>query len=255
MSRPWVLIRGLVREHRHWGSFPNRLKEELGELCSELHFLDWPGMGTEAGRPSPRNMRFCVDDLRARLQNEHILREKPILLTMSLGSMCALEWAHLYPDDLSGVVLINTSAANLARLSDRLSFRAMADFLNLIGTQDKLEREKRILRLTTCFHKNNEELASYWASFAPDLKDLLKVGLPQLWIASRYKAPESLAIPALILSSARDELANPVCSSMLAQRLGVPNHVNLGAGHDLVLDDPEWVIQKLREWSQNLPAH
>lgn len=254
VSRPWVLLRGLVREQRHWGRFPKELEAALGDACSEVYPMDMTGMGTEAGKDVPRDMRSIVDDLRARLQNRGLLRQRPVIFSMSLGSMCATEWAHLYPDELSGVVLINTSASNLAKFTDRLSLRAMGDFLNLIGTQDKFERELRILRLTTRFHKTDEEVAKEWASYAPDLNELLKVGFPQLWIASRYKAPESLKTSALILSSAKDELANPLCSAALAQRFGVPNHVHLGAGHDVILDDPEWVIKKLMSWVPSLPT-
>ena len=49
-SRPdWVLLRGLTREARHWGGFPERLGAALGV---EVHCLDLPGNGhllSEAG--------------------------------------------------------------------------------------------------------------------------------------------------------------------------------------------------------------
>lgn len=247
--RHWILLRGLVREQKHWGDFPELLQNSLG-TNNQLHCLDLKGMGTEAGHHFPKNMRDCVDDLRSRLHLQGLRKSRPIILSMSLGSMCAMEWAHLYPNELSGLVLINTSARNLAKPTDRLSLGAMKSFIKIIQIKDKLERERRILKLTSQFHKSNEDLTKFWASFAPELTDFLRVGLAQFWVASQYKAPNQISIPSLVLSSARDELANPICSANLAEKLNVKNHVHLGAGHDLTLDDPKWVIQKLQEWIQ-----
>ena len=59
----WLLLRGLVRERRHWGDFPAELAAHTG---AEVLALDLPGVGTERDRPSPTRIPEIVDDLRAR---------------------------------------------------------------------------------------------------------------------------------------------------------------------------------------------
>jgi pimeloyl-ACP methyl ester carboxylesterase len=247
--RPWIFLRGLVREQRHWGNFVSLFSEKNQIPRENIHCLDLAGMGTERGRRVPRDMRGLVDDLRYRFRE---IRQgsvgSPYIFSMSLGSMCAMEWAHLYPDEVGGLVLINASAKNLAQVTERLQLGAIKSFMDIIGEHDPVEREMKILGITSHFHKKNRELAREWALWAPPKKELIKVALAQLWIASLYQAPRSLDVPALILSSAQDRLASPLCSHRMAENWGLENYVNLVAGHDLPLDDPDWVILRTQEW-------
>ncbi len=50
LKSAWLLLRGLGREKRHWGSFPEALERKLG---ARVLALDLPGFGTENARPSP----------------------------------------------------------------------------------------------------------------------------------------------------------------------------------------------------------
>ena len=242
----WVLLRGLLREQRHWGHFPQQLAEALSLSGGDLVPLDLPGMGTEASRRFPMSLEKVVDDLRERLGLR--IGEKVVIFSMSLGSMCALQWAQSYPDEIAGLVVINTSASDLSSLKERLTLSAMKAFSRVMRVSDAEEREDIILKLTSNLRAYDPALARKWASFAPTKKQLLKVGLRQLLIAARFRAPSKIEVPALILSSVADRLASPESSARLAKRYGVENHVHLEAGHDIVLDDPEWIIRKTVEW-------
>jgi len=71
--------------------------------------------------------------------------------------------------------------------------------------------------------------------------------LRQLLAAARFMPPRSKPpIPTLVLSGLGDRLVNPRCSQAIAQAWNLPLETHPTAGHDLTLDEPEWVIEKLR---------
>lgn len=248
----WIFLRGLVREQRHWGDFPKRFAETFGVSPDDILKLDFPGIGTEAHRNFPDSMEGLVDDLRQRVGLRP--HEKIGIISMSLGSMCALAWANRWPSEVDRMLLVNTSASDLSAWHQRVSAKALLSFAKIFKIEDPRERERVILKLTSRLKTESKELSEGWAAYAPTKRQLLPLGLKQLWIAARFRAPSSVSMPTLILSSAADELVNPICSKLLAERLGLENHIHDKAGHDLILDDADWVIQQLREWMERHSA-
>ena len=74
----------------------------------------------------------------------------------------------------------------------------------------------------------------------------------QLLAAKNSKVPESLNVPLLCLSSENDQMVDPECSLDLANFYGGENLINKVSGHDLTLDDPIWVIEKINDWLDRL---
>ena len=71
----------------------------------------------------------------------------------------------------------------------------------------------------------------------------------QLLAAARFHPPkEKLALPILLLNGASDQLVSPHCSRALADAWGLELRAHPTAGHDLTLDEPEWVLEQLRSW-------
>src|SRR4051812_21219811 len=116
MPRPrWLLLRGLAREQRHWGAFPSALARTCDDARgADIHCLDLPGTGTEFARRSPSSIRGIVADLRRRWLALDGHDGPAHLLAVSLGGMVAMQWCADHPDDFAGVVLVNTSAADLS---------------------------------------------------------------------------------------------------------------------------------------------
>ncbi|MCJ8275869.1 MAG: alpha/beta hydrolase, partial [Bdellovibrionales bacterium] len=74
--------------------------------------------------------------------------------------------------------------------------------------------------------------------------------LKQLAAASRYQLPdEKPNLPMVVFCSREDAMVHPSCSDKLAKHWNLPIFYNSTAGHELALDDPEWVIENL---AQNL---
>lgn len=71
----------------------------------------------------------------------------------------------------------------------------------------------------------------------------------QLLAAARFSLPEnSRNIPGLVLCSEGDAMVAPACSERIAQFYHWPLLKESTAGHDLPLDSPHWVVEKIKEW-------
>ena len=94
----WLLLRGLARDARHWGDFPDILKNHLNN--AEVFVLDLPGFGTESHRISPFTIRGITNDIRkrwAQLEKKHPGTWN--ILSISLGGMIALDWINRFSSD------------------------------------------------------------------------------------------------------------------------------------------------------------
>ncbi|MCA9678904.1 MAG: alpha/beta fold hydrolase, partial [Myxococcales bacterium] len=113
-SETWFLLRGLTREKAHWGDFAPALAAALPE--ADVHLLDLPG----AGDRHAEAWTGGVADALAVLHAEAARLAPPtpgvrrFVFGVSLGGMVALEWAARYPDELTGVVVGNSSAGDLS---------------------------------------------------------------------------------------------------------------------------------------------
>lgn len=237
----WLLLRGLVRERRHWGDFPAHLAAHTGH---PVHTLDLPGVGTERGRASPTTIAGIVEDIRERWLP--LRTPDARLFAPSLGGMIAMAWAEAHPDDFAGVAVCNTSASDLAGPLDRFSPAALGTVMRGLWKRGAA-REAEVLALvanTEAGRGQADRFASYSAE-SPIGTDVL---VRQLMAATRARAPAALRTPLLVLCSEGDRLCHPKASRALAERLGAPICVHPDAGHDLPLDAPDWVIEQLRSW-------
>ena len=242
-----LLLRGLSREQRHWGAFPDILRARVPG--ARVFCLDLPGAGTENLRRSPADIAGITADVRARWIALREAQPGPwYLFAMSLGGMVAMQWCADHPSDFAGVVLCNTSAANLSRPWKRLDARVYPSVLRALTTRDPVGREQIILSITTRRQTDLLPIAQRWASYQRD-RPVSRINvLRQLWAASRFRAPPRLGVPGLILSAARDPLTDPSCPKRLANHFGVPIETHPDGGHELAMDAPEWLADRMGAW-------
>lgn len=243
----WVLIRGLSREKRHWGRFPELLQKAYPN--SQIVVIELPGVGTKYKVNSPTKIEGFVQKLREEFVQFRGDKRWGII-SVSLGGMIAMSWVSKYKDDFDKIVTINSSAGNLSKLQERLSPEAICKICKLFFKSDLEQRERVILELTNNITPITEDLVKNWASYAAQYPLRREVFLKQLYAASKFKVPEKIPIPFLILVGAKDRLTNPKCSRYLAQHFGLEPIEHPRAGHDLPLDAPEWIIEKLCEWDK-----
>jgi pimeloyl-ACP methyl ester carboxylesterase len=251
----WLLLRGLVREHRHWLDFPDFFRANVrgpDGAPVEVLQLDLPGFGDQTDTPVPPSVPEFVTNVRARLKAQlKDADEKIGIFAVSLGGMVTLSWLEQFPGDFHCGVVINTSAGDLSPPWER--FR-MHNWHRVFAApfMKPLPRERMILQMTRHQGDLDKDAARY-AAIATDTPPRPKNAYAQLRAATRSKTPKHLEVPCLVMASVGDHLVSHRCSEKIAARLQMPLRLHRGvgieaAGHDLPLDQPSWVCAELQRW-------
>lgn len=246
--RPWVLVRGLMRETRHWGDFGARLSTRLD---APVLLIDLPGNGTRCTDTSPTRIEAMAADLRTQLLARG--HAPPFrVLAISMGGMVATAWAQRHPQDLDAAVLVNTSLRPFSPFWQRLRPPAYPSLLRLaLGRPDAREIETRVLALTSCTQPPG--IVDDWIAWREQYPVTPRNALRQLLAAARYRAPRRCPFTrALVIAGARDSLVDPQCSQRLAEAWNLPLALHPSAGHDLPLDDPDWLAATAADWASTL---
>ena len=244
----WILVRGLSRQTKHWGEFPERLANETG---SKVFTLELPGVGIKNDIPAKMSIRENVEHLRSELQE---LKESHPgdwgIVAVSLGGMVAMEWCSVYPDDFKHMVVLNSSAGNLSSPFKRLQPEAIKTIAGLFFKADLEHRERKVLELTTNIADINDELVKKWANINRERPITRESFLRQLFAAAKFRVPEKVGPKALVVISKADKLCNPSCPMKLAEHLGAHSSFHETAGHDIALDAPDWLAKEIKIFTE-----
>lgn len=245
----WVLLRGLTRERAHWGDFVQRVEAALPD--ARVHLWDLPGNGERHRERSPLSVADMVADCRRQMAQRGI--PAPVhLLALSLGAMVARQWMNAAPQEIASAVLVNTSMRPFSPVHHRLQPHNLAPMLRLMAGGLSPEQIERIVwRMTSRQRTVDAATLAAWTEARRLRPVSVANAARQLLAAARFRAPAPVPErPTLLLSSDGDRLVNPRCSERLARAWGCAWARHPDAGHDLVLDDVDWVIGQLRRWSQ-----
>jgi pimeloyl-ACP methyl ester carboxylesterase len=245
--RDWVFLRGLTREAAHWGAFPAHFEAALPG--TRVHLIDLPGNGVRCQERSPATVAGMVTDARAQLQGLGIAT--PVhLLALSLGAMVATQWLHSAPQDIASAVLINTSMRPFSPLHHRLQPHNLATLAAIAtGLRSDEAVETAVFRMTCQRADEKNQTVAHWVGLRRHHPVRPVNALRQLWAAARYRAPNRPpVVPLLLLNSTHDQLVDARCSRVIASAWDCHLDTHPWAGHDLPHDDPDWVIERVRDW-------
>ncbi len=241
----WIFLRGLTRESRHWGGFVAQFRAAVP--ASRVIALDLPGNGLLNQQTSPMRVQDMVEHCRAQLSAMDM--PPPYrLLAMSLGAMVAVAWSGRHPSEVPAQVLINTSLRPFSPYYERLRHANYGLLLKLAVFGASPEAwERTILRITS--NNPDDAVLPYWLAWRQANPVSRANALRQLVAAVCFRASKAPpATATLLLASARDQLVSVACSKALARRWQCDVRIHPSAGHDLPLDDGDWVAQRVREW-------
>jgi pimeloyl-ACP methyl ester carboxylesterase len=245
----WVLLRGLMREARHWGEFPLLFQNALG--AQHVVALDFPGNGRLHAQASATSVVEMANDIRMQLKQRGYAPPYRVL-ALSLGAMAALAWSELYPAELEKMVLINTSLGPYNPFYHRLRPANYSTLFRHLLFGSAVERESLILQLTSSLKshsENKQAILDQWTAYARECPVTRVNVLRQLRAAISYRdAPAVPSVPVLLLAGQQDRLVNVRCSLTLAQHWRCAIRLHPTAGHDLPLDDGVWVTQQVKDW-------
>ncbi len=224
-----VLVHGAGENHLIW---PAQLRRMDGVT---VHALDLPGHGKSGARG-----RASVDEYAQVVRGllDALGVERAVIAGHSMGGAIALQFALSLPARTAGLVLVATGAK--LRVAPPVLAGILAD---TAATLDLVTRYS-------------------WGPNAP--APLLKLGREQLAqmdphvIAGDYGACDTfdvrdrlpeIAAPTLIIGGAADQMTPPKYSAFLADKIpGARLEIIEGAGHMVMLEQPELVAQHVREF-------
>ncbi|MBQ4891535.1 alpha/beta hydrolase [Shewanella sp. MMG014] len=240
----WVLLRGLMRDSRHWYGFDTQLRQAGINLLTP----DATGNGELADRNSPLNIRDYCDDIwhqidKGLAKNPDYSREL-VVVGVSMGGMIALEMARQRHKQVRHAVLINSSAANLSPWYQRFQLMPL---VNAIWHRHKAKElsfvESCVLNYTTVTKAHDEKVIKDWGNMRSQLHSRVLNGARQIYAAARYQCSWFGHCKVSIIVANQEKLANPKCSEALAKFY----HTELlrvdHCGHDASLDQPEQIQQ------------
>ncbi|WP_372861652.1 alpha/beta fold hydrolase [Spongiibacter sp.] len=236
----WLFLRGLARESGHWETFINDCQRQLGWQC---HSLDLPGFGRAYQQRSPLSIPDIRNALQARLQ---LPADQPLgIVALSLGAMVALDWLRAEPSRIHHVILINSSSADCLPWQ-RLQLAVLPQLLRALCARSIADQEQAILRLVSNTQPVTLALLNQHCELRRRHPALRRNVLRQLWAAARFRAPAALAPhqQLLLVASRADRMVSWRCSVKLAQRYQCALRLHNSAGHDLPIDDGDWLIQQ-----------
>ena len=246
-NNQWIFLRGLVRGQYHWHHFPSAFKQRFPD--SQCYFVDLPGNGFSWHLTSPDRIEPMVDFVRARLQGA--LAPPFNIVALSLGGMVTLSWCHRFPREIRSAVIINSSIANLSRWYERFSLQQITNALRfLVGSAEM--KEQAILNMTSTQEQSNYVIVQRWAELHRRYPTQLSNALRQLMAASRFKLKSPVEAPVLCVNAKGDPLVSPRCTEAIAKLLDAKLVTHASAGHDLSLDDPDWLADVIANWQNRL---
>ena len=239
-----ILLRGLIRGQYHWSGFIEMLQQSLPEC--DIITIDIAGCGSRYKEASPSDIETAAEDLQQQLNNTGI---KPPynIVALSLGGMMTLQYLHDYGDE-SKAIIINTSHAGLSSTLQRMHWQGLV-LLPFFVVLPLSIREKIIYYLTVNHqHSDKDDILSQWLSeglaHPVSLKNLYRqLLLARSFVTDLRLEPENI----LICCSDRDRLVNSSCSKALARVYRLPINHHESAGHDVALDDSEWLISRIKK--------
>lgn len=241
MTRSIILLRGLTRGTHHWGEFPEQLKAAFGH--QKIIPIDLAGNGDRYKEASPVSLKFALEDIRNEVKKLKL--EGPVtILALSLGGMITLQWLNDYPDEIDKAIIINSSHAGLSPLTKRMRPLSILKLLLAILQPISL-RESSIYSLTSN-NSINKELLEHWITEAKNHPVSLTNAYRQAQAARKFKKIINIdASKLLILASTDDRLVNVDCSKEIAKNTQSNIKYHPTAGHEVTLDDPQWVINQM----------
>ena len=249
LGKNWILLRGLARESAHWGAFVPQLQATFPD--TKITLLDLPGTGRFYRDASPATIQEITDNVRDQALAQGLIQQPVTILALSLGAMVAWEWMRRYPDDICGAALMNTSFADLSPFYQRLRWQSYTNFIALLMTRDIYKREAKILQLTCNRRDQDEQIASAsaWAKIQQDRPISLKNSYRQLIAAASFRPGDiKPQQPVLLLNGGGDRLVSSACSEAIHKKWLLELRRHPWAGHDLTLDDGDWVVLQLQAW-------
>jgi len=196
-----------------------------------------------------------ADDLQAILDSIDV--ERVTLAGFSMGGMAAVDFALRFPDRLTGLGLLGTSAAaeEFVRTAE---IHALARILLLAGPPRFLAHEAGRTTFSAEFRAAEPATVRRWVAA---VQAMSREALVQALRAvgdrpSLLESLDTIRVPTVIVTGSADKVVRPRWSAAMARRIPGARLVNLiGVGHAAPTERPAEVAALLRQLRPPAPRH
>ena len=252
----FILIRGLIRSRFHWHTFPKTFSANLDQsnISHKVITLNIAGNGERFDEKTPLTIEAMASDACNEIMT--LLNDslglsghdpKIHLVGISMGGMIASHLAKLLiaqDRPPSSLHIINSSFSDVASLLKRFKLKAG---LSLVTHLTSISQREQCILKWTSNKEDTEQLAEAWIKEAKQHPISLRNGLVQLYAASRCPIPEKPEVLCRVYGSVNDRLVDFECSKQIAEKWQVPLLIANKSGHDLSLDEPEWLAESISQ--------
>lgn len=249
--RTWLLLGPLARGCGLWQGAAPQIVEQLQRVQPQarLFELDLPGTGPQWREPSASHVGQLVEQVRERVQQAGL--QGPFGLIASSWSGClATEWSRQHPGEVGALVLISPAMRPFTRVlrSVRPGLWSTALAL-LLGRRSPLERDRRLLRSHTRLRVPSAALLQHWRELRHAHPTRARTGIAHALAVWRYESSRRRPhTRVLLLAGKGDAWMDWRVAAAISRAWGAALRLHPEAGHDLLLDDPQWVARSLAEW-------
>ncbi|GLX80301.1 alpha/beta hydrolase [Thalassotalea insulae] len=244
--RHWLLLRGLGRDKRHWGKFVDQFQQALP--YDSVTAIDTLGNGEFSQNKSPLAIADYTDHCREQvLKKRQELPQQLDLVALSLGGMIALDWAQRYPQEIASITLINTSVANLTPWYQRIKLVSLTKLLLAVLINSRSDMFEKVILQQTSNLALAPSVLSQWLDYYMQSHTSRRNLIRQLIAASQFRLTANLNVAPLVLASSQDRIVNCQASKDIQQFSEGEIFLHPSAGHDLTLDDGDWVIRHIQQ--------
>jgi pimeloyl-ACP methyl ester carboxylesterase len=255
---PVVLIHGLPGTAQDW--------EDVTPLLAghRTIAIDRPGFGYSSGGYVPFDQQLeAIDGL---LHQLHVVR--PILVGHSYGGTISLGFAERYPNEVSGLVLVDAAAARQRLDSFGLAQAHLVKFLQLPVIRQVANATFGQLLITVSVNKAESEAFDPYPVVSAHHERVLEINMThsnlEAWageslaangvIAQIDKGLATIKVPAIVIQGNADELVHPAHGRELAADLPDAHLVMLYGGHMQPYDHPAAIATAVRSLAGANPA-
>ncbi|MBJ7536883.1 alpha/beta fold hydrolase [Marinomonas transparens] len=239
MASDIILIRGLFRGKYHWGAFPDTLQSFFPN--QNVISVDIPGAGDLFFQDSPSSIEGMVESIRSQLNRS----KKFNIISISMGGMIALKWAELYPEEVDHLVCINTNAKGFSPFYHRLILKNYVTILRALFSSP--HQKERLIYSMVSNKALDVKVIEDWVAINQAHPMRRKNFFRQFSAALKFEA-EKPNCKLLFISSRLDRLVSYKATQAIAKKWNETLIENPLDGHDIPLDNPEWLCQQLVKW-------
>ncbi|MCB0272044.1 MAG: alpha/beta hydrolase [Bdellovibrionales bacterium] len=224
----------------HWGDFPSVFEKKFS---TQVECIDFPGVGEFYQGEGVQSIEAIADHVFEQMDKRSLKTVN--VLAHSLGAMVSSAMLQKEPSRFDQCVWINTSFANLSPWYKRMNIKNISKLTTLFVYFDQPDvREKIIYELTTNMH-HDRSLIQAWVEIQKEHPIVKKTVFHQLWAASRYRCESLPQKNILLLASKKDHFVDVSCIEAIASKFQLPIVFHEEAGHDIPVDDPEWICKQI----------